>query len=122
VKQVLLNLAGNALKFTPAGRVEITTWMTDEPRQLWFAVTDTGPGIPAGQLESVFEPFVQLATNRVQSAAGTGLGLSISRRLVELMGGKIRAVDTGGRGARFEFWLPEEPASAEPPAGPPKVQ
>ena len=56
---------------------------------------------------------------RDRSHAGTGLGLSISRRLVELMGGRIRAVDTGGRGARFEFWLPEEPPAPNPPAGPP---
>ncbi len=118
VKQVLLNLAGNAVKFTPAGEVRILTWTTEDPRRLWFAVTDEGPGIPADRLESVFEPFVQLETNRVQSHAGTGLGLSISRRLVELMGGRIRAVDTGGRGARFEFWLPAEPAAPSPPAAP----
>lgn len=109
LKQVLLNLAGNAVKFTTTGSVEIASWKTDEPRRLWFAVTDTGPGIPPGQLESVFEAFVQLENNRVQSQGGTGLGLSISRRLVELMGGGIRAVDTAGRGARFEFWLPETP-------------
>ncbi len=109
MKQVLLNLAGNAVKFTSAGSVEIASWTTDKPRRLWCAVTDTGPGIPPGQLESVFEAFVQLEGNRVQSQGGTGLGLSISRRLVELMGGEIRAVDTCGRGARFEFWLPEQP-------------
>lgn len=119
VKQVLLNLAGNAVKFAPAGEIRIAVWTTEEPRRLWFSVTDEGPGIPADRLESVFEPFVQLETNRVQSHAGTGLGLSISRRLVELMGGRIRAVDTGGRGARFEFWLPEEPPAPNPPAGPP---
>jgi signal transduction histidine kinase len=122
VRQVLLNLAGNAVKFTPAGRVDILTWTTEEPRRLWFAVTDTGPGIPLGRLDSVFDPFVQLDTNRVQSQSGTGLGLSISRRLVELMGGKIRAADTGGRGARFEFWLPEEPPAPPPPAAEPAAQ
>ncbi|MFM7752724.1 MAG: sensor histidine kinase, partial [Opitutaceae bacterium] len=116
VKQVLLNLAGNAVKFAPAGRVEIVSWTTDEPRRLWFAVTDNGPGIPSERLEAVFESFVQLETNPVPSQGGTGLGLSISRRLVELMGGKIRAADTGGRGARFEFWLP-----AEPPPRPPSI-
>jgi signal transduction histidine kinase len=114
VRQVLLNLAGNAVKFTPAGRVDILTWTTEEPRRLWFAVTDTGPGIPAERLETIFEAFVQLESNQVQSQAGTGLGLSISRRLVELMGGKIRAADIGGRGARFEFWLPEVPPTRPP--------
>jgi two-component system CheB/CheR fusion protein len=115
VKQVLLNLVGNAVKFTPAGRIEITAWTTEDPRRLWFAVSDAGPGIPPDRLERVFEPFFQLETNQVHPQAGTGLGLSISRRLVELMGGKIHAVDTGGRGARFEFWLPGEPPPAHPP-------
>jgi signal transduction histidine kinase len=114
VKQVLLNLAGNAVKFAPAGHVEIVSWTTNEPRQLWFAVTDNGPGLPPESLESVFEAFVQLETSPTQSKGGTGLGLSISRRLVELMGGKIRAADTGGRGARFEFWLPEVPPPRPP--------
>jgi signal transduction histidine kinase len=124
VKQVLLNLAGNAVKFAPAGNVEIIFWTTDEPRRLWVAVTDNGPGLPPERLESVFEAFVQLETNPMQSKGGTGLGLSISRRLVELMGGKIRAADTGGRGARFEFWLPEVPPP-RPPSNtplPPPVQ
>ncbi|MEY4005052.1 MAG: hypothetical protein RLZZ221_1148 [Verrucomicrobiota bacterium] len=118
VKQVLLNLAGNAAKFVSAGRVEIISWTTENPRQLWFAVADNGPGIPTDRLETIFEPFVQLETNQVQSQAGTGLGLSISRRLVELMGGKLRAIDTGGRGARFEFWLPEVPPPPTPSSTP----
>ena len=118
VKQVLINLAGNAVKFAPGGRVEIISWITENPRQLWFSVADTGPDIPADRLETVFEAFVQLENNPVQSQAGTGLGLSISRRLVELMGGKIRAVDTAGRGARFEFWLPEVPPPSAPSANP----
>ena len=118
LKQVLINLAGNAVKFAPAGRVEIISWTTENPRQLWFAVADNGPGIPADRLETIFEPFVQLETKQVQSQAGTGLGLSISRRLVELMGGKLRAVDTRGRGARFEFWLPEAPPPPTPSSTP----
>jgi signal transduction histidine kinase len=124
VKQVLINLAGNAVKFVPEGRVEISSWTTAAPGRLWFAVTDNGPGVPADRLETVFEPFVQLDTGRLPSPAGTGLGLSISRRLVELMGGRIHAVDTGGRGARFEFWLPEVPAPPTPSADPfpPTVQ
>jgi signal transduction histidine kinase len=76
---------------------------------LHFAVTDTGPGIPQDRLDSVFQPFVQLETNRVTSQAGTGLGLSICRRLVELMGGKITATSELGQGSTFEFWVAARP-------------
>jgi signal transduction histidine kinase len=113
VKQVLLNLAGNAIKFTPAGSVTIASWLhadtSDGVSRLHFAVTDTGPGIPQDRLDSIFQPFVQLETNRVTSKAGTGLGLSICRRLVELMGGKITATSELGQGSNFEFWVPARP-------------
>jgi signal transduction histidine kinase len=111
LRQVLLKLAGNAVKFTVAGQVEISSRL-EEPtpgsRRLYFAVKDSGPGIPADRMEAIFRPFVQLETNRVLSQAGTGLGLSISRRLVELMGGAISVTSTVGVGSCFEFWIPEE--------------
>ena len=111
IRQVLLNLTGNAVKFTSTGSIEVSSWVADAtlqmPRRLCFAVQDSGQGIPANQLESVFEPFVQLETNQVTSHAGTGLGLSICRRIVEMMGGKISATSQMGRGSTFEFWLPE---------------
>ncbi len=111
LRQVLLKLAGNAVKFTVAGQVEISSRL-EEPtpgsRRLYFTVKDSGPGIPADRMEAIFRPFVQLETNRVLSQAGTGLGLSISRRLVELMGGAISVTSTVGVGSCFEFWIPEE--------------
>lgn len=113
IRQVVLNLAGNAVKFTPAGTVELISWVTTENvahtgRRLYFSVKDTGPGIPADRLEAIFEPFVQLETNPVLSQAGTGLGLSICRRLVQMMGGQITVRSTPGQGSTFEFWVPEK--------------
>jgi signal transduction histidine kinase len=111
LRQVLLNLAGNAVKFTTGPAVEIASQVTfagDEAR-LWFHVTDQGPGIPVDQQEAIFEPFVQLETNQVMSQAGTGLGLSICRRLVQAMGGDLTLESELGRGSRFSFWIPREP-------------
>lgn len=107
LQHVLVNLAGNAVKFTTKGEVKITTWTTTdgEPR-LYFSVQDSGAGIPADQLESIFEPFVQLSNNRVLSQAGTGLGLPISRKLVRAMGGEISVSSVVGQGSKFEFWVP----------------
>lgn len=107
LRHVLVNLAGNAVKFTKTGGVKITTWTTagTVPR-LYFSVQDSGAGIPADQLESIFEPFVQLPNPRVLSQAGTGLGLSISRKLVHAMGGEIRVFSSFGQGSTFEFWVP----------------
>ena len=95
------------MKFTTKGEVKITTWTTTdgEPR-LYFSVQDSGAGIPADQLESIFEPFVQLSNNRVLSQAGTGLGLPISRKLVRAMGGEISVSSVVGQGSKFEFWVP----------------
>jgi signal transduction histidine kinase len=112
VKQVLLNLAGNAVKFTSSGNVQLTAWVGEDAagkgRVLWFSVRDTGYGIPADRLEAVFEPFVQLESNRVSSQAGTGLGLSISRRLVAMMGGAIEVESQVGAGSEFRFWIPNK--------------
>lgn len=107
LQRVLVNLAGNAVKFTVTGGVKITTWATagTEPR-LYFSVQDSGPGIPAEQLEAIFEPFVQLPNSRVLSQAGTGLGLTISRKLVRAMGGEIKVFSSFGQGSTFEFWVP----------------
>ena len=107
LQQVLVNLAGNAVKFTATGGVKITIWTTagTEPR-LYFSVQDSGTGIPADQLESIFDPFVQLPNNRVLSQAGTGLGLPISRKLVRAMGGEISVFSRVGQGSTFEFWVP----------------
>lgn len=109
LRQVLLNLVGNAVKFTASGTVEISSWVTggaeDTAQQLHIAVKDSGPGMPTDRLTSIFEPFVQLEENPVRAHAGTGLGLTISRRLVHLMGGDISVQSTMGKGSVFEFWI-----------------
>lgn len=109
VRQVLLNLLGNALKFSPAGRVTVTSAVlaADDtlPRRLCFTVMDTGAGIPADKLETIFEPFAQLEGNRVLARAGTGLGLTISRRLATMMGGQISVTSVIGQGSTFVFWI-----------------
>ncbi len=116
LRQVLLNLAGNAVKFTNGPAVEIASQVafTGDTARLWFHVTDQGPGIPADRREAIFEPFVQLETNQVMSQAGTGLGLSICRRLVQAMGGDLTLESEVGRGSRFSFWIPHEPRPQSP--------
>jgi signal transduction histidine kinase len=109
IRQVLLNLVGNAVKFTSAGSVAVEAGIcpatADLPRRLVFRVVDTGPGIPAELVDSIFEPFVQIGDGRVRSQAGTGLGLTISRKLVEMMGGRITVTSSPGQGSTFEFWV-----------------
>ncbi len=115
VRQVLINLLGNAIKFTAQGKVTLAAqWQANELR---CEVRDTGPGIPADNLQRIFEPF-QRAPG--VTAAGTGLGLSITRKLVELMGGTISARSQAGQGSVFEVRIPA-PAAALPlpsPASP----
>jgi len=104
VKQVLLNLLSNALKFTPeGGAIEITTRVADVMVEV--SVTDTGVGIAPEDLETVFDEFRQVgsASKKIE---GTGLGLAISRKFVELHGGRIRVTSTPGTGSTFAFTLP----------------
>ncbi len=106
VRQVLINLVANAIKFTLHGKVTLAAqWQASELR---CEVRDTGPGIPAGSLERIFEPF-QRAPG--VTAAGTGLGLSITRKLVELMGGTISARSNPGQGSVFEVCIPAPAAT-----------
>jgi len=102
VLQVLANLAGNAVKFTPAGgRVEIAAARAgDEVR---VAVRDTGPGIAADDLPCVFDRFWQARSTR---RAGAGLGLAIAKGIVEAHGGTVSAESTPGAGSTFAFTLP----------------
>ncbi|WP_137292405.1 ATP-binding protein [Nocardioides dongxiaopingii] len=109
LRQVLLNLAANAVKFTPAGEVRIRAEVTGQHEdrvEVRFDVTDTGIGVAAGDLQRIFEPFAQADASTTREFGGTGLGLSISLRLVEAMGGVLRAESTPGRGSRFWFTLP----------------
>ena len=107
-EQVLLNLLGNAVKFTPrGGRVWIAAGRdgATSPR-VRLSVEDTGIGIPPDRLEQVFEPFVQVATDPTRRAEGTGLGLAISRVLARGMGGDLTARSEVGRGSTFTLELP----------------
>jgi signal transduction histidine kinase len=103
VRQVVFNLLSNAVKFTPSGgRVDVSARLEDG--QIEVAVADTGPGIAAEDLETIFEEFEQASDGR--QAEGTGLGLPLSRKLVELHGGSLRAESTPGHGSTFRFTLP----------------
>lgn len=104
VRQIVLNLLGNAVKFTPSGQVVLRSWI--ERDRLCFGVTDTGGGIPADMVETIFEPFVQVDTERVSSTAGTGLALTIARRLSGLLGGDISVFSEPGQGTTFTVSLP----------------
>ena len=102
LQQVLLNLAGNALKFTTQGGITISARRdAQQPEMLQFAVADTGIGIAASKHQSIFEPYVQADGVVTLNHGATGLGLSISKRLVEMMGGHIRIESAPGMGATF---------------------
>jgi signal transduction histidine kinase len=100
-----VNLLSNAIKFTDAGgRIEITCARTDA--RVSVAVQDTGIGIAADKLESIFDPFVQVRAGLTRQHEGTGLGLAISRDLARGMGGDLVAASTPGQGSTFTLTLP----------------
>ncbi len=106
VKQIVLNLLSNALKFTPAGSVTMTASYDARVRQVSIAVKDTGVGIPDEDQVKVFEDFRQLDSSPARGYGGTGLGLSICRRLAQILGGTIDLDSTLGRGSTFTLRLP----------------
>ncbi|MFZ2959592.1 MAG: response regulator [Candidatus Ozemobacteraceae bacterium] len=106
LRQVLMNLLGNAVKFTKRGFIRLTVRLeqeTADAARLQIAVSDTGIGIPANQIEKIFEPFTQADDSIPRRFGGTGLGLSISRKLVHLMGGELSVESEVGIGTRFSF-------------------
>ena len=111
LRQVLLNLVGNAIKFTQSGEVALRV-MPDEdssiPGSLRFTISDTGIGIPAEKLGAVFERFTQADSSTTRRFGGSGLGLTISKSLVELMGGRIWVESEVGKGSVFSFTVPLE--------------
>jgi CheY-like chemotaxis protein len=104
---VLINLLGNAIKFTSAGEVRLDIGLealpADATQALRFKISDTGPGIPAKKLAVIFESFTQADTSITDRYGGTGLGLTISRSLVELMGGQLEVSSEEGKGSVFTF-------------------
>jgi len=117
LRQVLLNLVGNAVKFTDRGHVAITarasaSQETPDAMDVLLTVSDTGIGIPAEQCETIFEAFRQQDGQSTRKYGGTGLGLTITRRLIELMRGKITVRSTIGEGSAFDITLPRVPVAA----------
>ena len=111
LRQVLLNLLGNAVKFTPRGEVVLRVMPGLTPHALHITVSDTGIGIGKASLKQVFEPFRQADDAANRRFVGSGLGLAISRQLVDAMGGRIEVSSELGKGSRFDIWLHLPPAS-----------
>lgn len=116
LRQIIVNLAGNAIKFTEEGEVVIAVEIEEEEDTsllLHFMVSDTGMGIPPDKLETIFETFTQVDASTTRKYGGTGLGLSISQQLVEMMGGRIWVEPQPGPGSIFHFTARFRPSSPE---------
>lgn len=111
--QVLMNLVGNAIKFTDAGEVSIGVQVSNEG--FLVSVADTGPGIAAAEQVYIFEEFRQIDSSSSRNKGGTGLGLSISKRIIELHGGQIWVDSELGKGSAFWFILPLRASGADMP-------
>jgi len=117
LRQVLVNLVSNAIKFTPAGEIGVTVSsrpLADSRHEVHFAVRDTGIGISPGQFDRLFKSFSQADASTTRRYGGTGLGLVICRRLCELMGGRIWAESEAGRGSTFHFTIEAEAVTMVP--------
>ena len=114
--QILMNLVGNAIKFTQDGEVRIEAWVenqSDTEVMVHITVRDTGIGIPSDKLSLIFDAFTQADTSTTRRFGGTGLGLSITKRLVEMMGGRISVESVPGRGSTFQFTVKLERSEAD---------
>jgi CheY-like chemotaxis protein/nitrogen-specific signal transduction histidine kinase len=120
LRQILVNLVGNAVKFTDHGAVEVrVTWEKQQAGShvtLIIEVQDTGVGIPQNKLDAIFKPFVQAGAHREKEKQGTGLGLSIVKRLSEIMGGTVTVASVPEQGSAFHLRFPDVPISARLPA------
>jgi PAS domain S-box-containing protein len=130
LRQVLVNLVGNAVKFTERGGVRITVRCvreTDGPARVQFAVSDTGIGIPAERIDELFQPFTQVNGSASRRYGGTGLGLAISQRLATALGGKVEVASELGKGSTFTLTIDAGPLEGvrmlqAPPASPAAAQ
>jgi len=127
LRQVLVNLAGNAIKFTAKGEVVVSVCLVSETNEhavLRFSVRDTGIGVPQDKLPLLFKSFSQVDSSVTRKYGGTGLGLAVSKQLVELMGGEIGVNSTEGAGAEFWFTmrLAKRPAPAQTEIAPAEVE
>jgi len=102
--QVLLNLVGNAIKFTDRGEVRVGADV--DGGHFIVSVSDTGPGIPEGELHRIFEEFHQVDSSNTKRKGGTGLGLAIAKQIVEMHGGRIWAESNPGSGSTFRMQIP----------------
>lgn len=128
LRQVLVNLVGNAVKFTQNGEIELSVQVDPRtPRQnpqaitLLFRVRDTGIGIPLDKQRTIFDAFSQADSSTTRKYGGTGLGLSIASQLVELMGGSLRVESEPGKGATFSFTIQAGPGEMETPPESPAI-
>ena len=116
LQQIIINLVGNAIKFTESGEISVqvtTTESISEKGQILFIVKDTGIGIPENKMNLLFDRFSQIEADRSRKYQGTGLGLAISKRLIESMGGRIWVQSKEGVGTTFYFTLPAETAKPQ---------
>jgi PAS domain S-box-containing protein len=124
LRQVLVNLIGNAIKFTPSGEIEVRIApepsAPNQPARLAFFVRDTGEGIPPDRVSRLFKPFSQVDSSTTRKHGGTGLGLAISRRLVQLLGGDVELVSSSSSGSVFRFTI-NAPAAVAPEGNPSPV-
>jgi CheY-like chemotaxis protein len=120
LRQILVNLLGNAVKFTDSGQLGLTVKAVDSGIE--FAVSDTGIGIPEHQLASIFQAFKQGDPSITRRYGGTGLGLGISRRLVEAMGGQLSVTSVVGVGSTFQFVIPLQPVKHNFEESPAEIQ
>ncbi len=121
LRQILINLLGNAIKFTSEGYVVIELAPQSDARGIVLRVRDTGIGIPEEKLATVFSAFEQVDNDSTRQYNGTGLGLAISRRLVDLMGGQIQLQSSPGKGSEFTITLPLEECSPPKSSNGPKL-
>ena len=116
LRQIIINLVGNAIKFTESGTISVTVSPVEQHKEqvtLHFTVRDTGIGIPPNRLETIFEAFRQVDSSTTRKYGGTGLGLSIAKNLVEMMSGHLWATSEIGKGSTFHFILPFRVGKAE---------